>query len=81
APQHPPAAPSGGGGASAAVARATQSAGADLASKLDGLGLTQQQVEGVLSLSRELVEQVVWEVVPDLAETLIKEEIRRLTVG
>jgi hypothetical protein len=33
----------------------------------------------VLALSREIVEQVVWEVVPTLAETMIKEEIQRLT--
>lgn len=51
----------------------------DLARKLDGLGLTAEQVEGVLALSREVIEKVVWEVVPDLAETLIREEIRRLT--
>jgi hypothetical protein len=50
-----------------------------LAGKLAGLGLTPAQVEGVLALSREVVEQVVWEVVPTLAETLIKEEIARLT--
>jgi hypothetical protein len=50
-----------------------------LAGKLDGLGLTPQQVDAVLSLSRELVERVVWEVVPPLAETIIKEEIARLT--
>jgi DNA-binding response OmpR family regulator len=50
-----------------------------LAGKLDGLGLTPQQVEAVLSLSRDLVERVVWEVVPLLAETMIKEEIARLT--
>jgi CheY-like chemotaxis protein len=50
-----------------------------LADKLAGLGLTKDQIEGVLALSREIVEQVVWEVVPQLAETMIKEEIRRLT--
>jgi hypothetical protein len=50
-----------------------------LAGKLGELGLTPQQVEGVLALSREVVERVVWEVVPQLAETLIKEEIERLT--
>ncbi len=50
-----------------------------LAGKLDGMGLTPQQVEAVLSLSRDLVERVVWEVVPLLAETMIKEEIARLT--
>jgi CheY-like chemotaxis protein len=49
-----------------------------LAGKLGDLGLSPQQVEGVLALSREVVERVVWEVVPELAETLIKEEIARL---
>ena len=51
----------------------------DFAGKLGGLGLSSAQVEAVLSLSREVVEQVVWEVVPMLAETIIKEELRRLT--
>jgi hypothetical protein len=50
-----------------------------LAAKLDGLGLTPAQADAVLSLSREIVEKVVWEVVPQLAETLIREEITRLT--
>lgn len=71
APAHAPAA----GAAGAAVAAAN----GQLAGKLVGLGLSQAQVEGVLALSRDLVEQVVWEVVPALAETLIKEEIARLT--
>jgi len=50
-----------------------------LAPKLAQMGLTPAQIEGVLALSREVLEQVVWEVVPQLAETLIKEEIARLT--
>jgi hypothetical protein len=50
-----------------------------LAGKLGELGLTPQQADAVLALSREVVEQVVWEVVPQLAETMIKEEIARLT--
>lgn len=49
-----------------------------LAGKIGALGLTQQQADAVLSLSREVVERVVWEVVPQLAEALIKEEIARL---
>jgi CheY-like chemotaxis protein len=53
--------------------------GGDLAGRLQGMGLTKEQVEGVLALTHEVIEQVVWEVVPDLAETLIKEEIKRLT--
>jgi CheY-like chemotaxis protein len=68
APAAAPAAAAGGNGAHA-----------DFASKLGGLGLTPAQVEGVLSLSREVVEKVVWEVVPTLAEAMIKEEIARLT--
>jgi CheY-like chemotaxis protein len=50
-----------------------------MAGKLEQLGLTPAQVEAVLTLSREVVERVVWEVVPVLAETIIKEEIARLT--
>jgi CheY-like chemotaxis protein len=64
-----------------AVAAASSGNGvhAEFASKLGGLGLTPAQVEGVLALSREVVEKVVWEVVPTLAEAMIKEEITRLT--
>ena len=51
----------------------------ELAGKLGALGLTQQQADAVLALSREVVEKVVWEVVPQLAEAIIKEEIARLT--
>ncbi|MFT5354232.1 MAG: CheY-like chemotaxis protein [Polyangiales bacterium] len=59
----------------AAAATAPDSA---LAGSLDALGLSKEQVESVLALSRDIVEKVVWEVVPDMAETLIREEIRRL---
>jgi CheY-like chemotaxis protein len=50
-----------------------------LAGKLGELGLTREQADAVLALSRDVVERVVWEVVPHLAETMIKEEIARLT--
>jgi hypothetical protein len=50
-----------------------------MASRLQDLGLSPAQVDGVLALSREVLERVVWEVVPVLAETIIKEEIARLT--
>jgi CheY-like chemotaxis protein len=50
-----------------------------LGGRLSDLGLTSEQVSAVLALSREVIEQAVWEVVPTLAETLIKEEIARLT--
>ena len=50
-----------------------------MSGKLEGMGLTPAQVEAVLALSREVLEKVVWEVVPTLAEVMIKEEIARLT--
>ena len=53
--------------------------GPDLSRKLGSLGLTKEQVESVIALSREIVERVVWEVVPVLAEAIIKEELKRLT--
>jgi CheY-like chemotaxis protein len=65
--------------APAVAASGGNGAHAEFASKLGGLGLTPAQIEGVLSLSREVVEKVVWEVVPTLAEAMIKEEITRLT--
>ncbi len=61
-----------------AAAAATSNGGA-MAAKLEGLGLDKTQVEGVLALSRDVIEQVVWEVVPELAELIIREEIKRLT--
>jgi CheY-like chemotaxis protein len=63
------------------MAAAVASANTDLERKISGLGLTAEQAAAVLALSREVVERVVWEVVPDLAEAIIKEEIRRLTAG
>jgi DNA-binding response OmpR family regulator len=70
----PPAVTSAAPSAAAAVALNGQ-----MAAKLEGIGLTPAQVDAVLALSREVVERVVWEVVPVLAETIIKEEIARLT--
>jgi endonuclease III len=67
--------------AAAPVSAAVIGASADLERKIGSLGLTAEQAAAVLALSREVVERVVWEVVPDLAEALIKEEIRRLTTG
>jgi CheY-like chemotaxis protein len=61
------------------VAAVASAATNGMEGKLQALGLTRDQVQGVLALSRDVVEQVVWEVVPQLAETLIKEEIARLT--
>ena len=65
--------------AAPAASNVGAAATAGLSDKLKELGLSAAQLEGVLALSREVVEQVVWEVVPVLAESMIKEEIARLT--
>lgn len=77
----PPAAPRAAAPAAAPAAPAAVSSAVNghLAGKLGDLGLTPQQADAVLALSREVVERVVWEVVPQLAEAIIKEEIARLT--
>lgn len=41
-------------------------------------GLSSEQAEAILKLTKDVVEKVVWEVVPDLAETIIKEQIEKL---
>jgi CheY-like chemotaxis protein len=44
--------------------------------------LTEDQLRTALtSASREMIEKIVWEVVPDLAEAIIREEIRKLKEG
>lgn len=58
---------------------AVSTAQTELEAKLQTIGLKPEQVGAVLELSREVVEKVVWEVVPVLAETIIREEIKRLT--
>jgi CheY-like chemotaxis protein len=58
--------------------RAVERANGQMAGKLGELGLSPAQADAVMALSREVVERVVWEVVPQLAETMIKEEIQRL---
>ena len=74
-----PAAPAAVAAPAAAAVHALTGNGSDMAQKLGALGLSREQADAVLALSREVVEKVVWEVVPTLAEALIKEEIRRLT--
>jgi len=38
-------------------------------------------VAALSKISREVIERIVWEVVPDLAETLIREELKKLKAG
>lgn len=45
-------------------------------------GLTEEQIASLVSrISREVIEKIAWEVVPDLAESIIREEIRKIKEG
>ena len=44
--------------------------------------LTEEQLrEALTAASKDIIERIVWEVVPDLAEVLIKEAIRKIKEG
>lgn len=45
-------------------------------------GLSEEQLKAAISAaSKEVIERIVWEVVPDLAETMIREAIRKIKEG
>jgi len=46
--------------------------------KIAALAARGPEYEAIAKLSREIIEQVVWEVVPELAEMIIRQEIDRL---
>ncbi|MDX2020484.1 MAG: response regulator [Deltaproteobacteria bacterium] len=52
--------------------------GDKLGEKMAELSARGPEYEAIAKLSREIIEQVVWEVVPELAEVMIKEHIERL---
>ncbi|MBW7957247.1 MAG: response regulator [Deltaproteobacteria bacterium] len=61
-----------------AAARMEEKIRGELVSRLQGLSVPKEQVEAIVSRSaKQVVEHVSWEVVPELAERLIKEEIRK----
>lgn len=75
-----PAAPAPQAAAATPIEKAVAAAvpaSAEIVSKVGG-GLTADQVEAIRVLTAEVVERVVWEVVPDLAEAIIQEHIARL---
>ncbi len=48
----------------------------------DQPGISEVQLEMLISrISRDIIEKIAWEVVPDLAEAIIREEIRKIKEG
>jgi hypothetical protein len=62
----------------APIAAAVSSATEKIDAKIAALAARGPEFEAIAKLSREIIEQVVWEVVPELAETIIRQEVDRL---
>ncbi|HIJ80085.1 MAG TPA: response regulator [Desulfuromonadales bacterium] len=66
----------------AAVVAVAVPAVASLVAAAAPVSLTEDQLRAALAdVSKEVIERIVWEVVPDLAEILIKEAIRKIRDG
>lgn len=61
-------------GVSAMVSAAV---GAAVDQKIAAIGARGPEYEAIARLSREIIEQIVWEVVPELAEVIIREHVER----
>ena len=59
---------------SPALPQATISASVE--QKLAAISAKGPEYEAIAKLSREIIEQVVWEVVPELAEAIIREHVK-----
>jgi CheY-like chemotaxis protein len=69
------------GSASPQAGFAAGSATERIARKIGELAGRGPEYEAVVRLGREVIEQVVWEIVPELAELIIREEIDRLVAA
>jgi hypothetical protein len=51
--------------------------GSKVDQKLAAIAARGPEYEAIAKLSREIIEKVVWEVVPELAEAIIREELSK----
>jgi len=65
---HPPAAP---------APLSPAAVGQSIDQKLAAISARGPEYEAIAKLSREIIEQVVWEVVPDLAEAIIRDHLEK----
>jgi CheY-like chemotaxis protein len=78
APSTPAFRPSSPFAPSAPVAAAVSNV---VAQKMSALAARGPEYEAIAKFSREIIEQVVWEVVPELAEAIIRQEVDRLAAA
>lgn len=77
APAQRPGAATAGGALGAHIDRAIPAAAA-AAARDAGLDPNGPEMKALLAISKDVVERIVWEVVPDLAETIIRENLEQL---
>ena len=64
-----------------ALVEATLAKMASRIAEISGLNQGSPELAALLKLSTEVVERIVWEVVPDLAEQIIRENIEQLAAA
>lgn len=64
--------------AAAAVAAVARAAEPRVLEALGGASARGPEYDALVKISREVIEQIAWEVVPELAETIIRAELDRL---
>jgi hypothetical protein len=64
--------------AAPASSAATAAVSARVEQKLGAFAARGPEYEALARLSREVIEEIVWEVVPELAELIIREHVERL---
>lgn len=77
----PPAARETARAPSAIAERVAEQVADRVAEKVAAAGARGPEYEAIAKLSREVIEQVVWEVVPELAEAIIRQEVDRLAAA
>jgi hypothetical protein len=76
-PAPPPAAPPPAVAPPPAPAPVVAAVSASVDQKLAAIAAKGPEYEAIAKLSREIIEQIVWEVVPELAEAIIREHVAK----
>lgn len=63
--------------ASSAAAQAVSAVSSRVAAQMASYSARGPEYEAIAKLSREIIEKIAWEIVPELAETIIREELQK----
>jgi len=63
--------------AGSAAAQAVSAVSARVAAQMASISARGPEYEAIAKLSREIIEKIAWEIVPELAETIIREELQK----